>query len=267
MTCLVKDKKIMFKEAHKNKAKGTFNMQELYINLDDSGKLVKTETISVYGGLVFFSKKEKDKFITQYRQIVSDIKCHYCDHRTSCDHVCPEIKNTNIESSHKRRMMNYLKKHFIVALVIQNDKVYDHIIESKSAKGRFTDYALRRMIKETIRTLIKSKTIDPAKPLRLIINIDQQSTKSNGYYNLKDGLMEELKYGISNFNYGTIFSPLLSSDLLISLTYQDSGKSYVVQAADLLAGTIRRKALNALNNNKNIFQEVSKLAQFVIILP
>ena len=47
--------------------------QEIYINLDDSGKLTSKENVSVYGGLVFFSKKEKDKFITQYRSIVKDI--------------------------------------------------------------------------------------------------------------------------------------------------------------------------------------------------
>ena len=33
--------------------------QEVYINLDDSGKLTKKEHISVYGGLVFLSKKKK----------------------------------------------------------------------------------------------------------------------------------------------------------------------------------------------------------------
>ena len=49
--------------------------QEIYINLDDSGKLTSKEPVSVYGGLVFFSKKEKDKFITQYRSIVKDIYC------------------------------------------------------------------------------------------------------------------------------------------------------------------------------------------------
>ena len=47
--------------------------QEIYINLDDSGKLTIKGHVSVYGGLVFFSKKEKDKFITQYRSIVKDI--------------------------------------------------------------------------------------------------------------------------------------------------------------------------------------------------
>ena len=49
------------------------SQQEIYINLDDSGKLTSKEHVSVCGGLVFFSKKEKDKFITQYRSIVKDI--------------------------------------------------------------------------------------------------------------------------------------------------------------------------------------------------
>ena len=43
------------------------NEQTIYINIDDYGKLVNSEKVSIYAGLVFTSKKEKDKFITQYR--------------------------------------------------------------------------------------------------------------------------------------------------------------------------------------------------------
>ena len=239
--------------------------QEIYINLDDSGKLTKRESISVYGGLVFLSKKEKDKFITQYRSIINDIKCCYCQNNClNCNKKCPEIKNTNIKKSHKRRIMNYLKKYFVVALVIKNNYVYEHIIESKSAKGRFVDYSLRRMIKEIIKILIKCKSLDPNKKLRLIINIDEQSTKSNGYYNLRDGLLEELKYGIANYNYGMQINPIIFSDIEIVLSYQDSGKSFVVQAADLLAGTIRRKAID---NQNNIDESLINFVDFKIILP
>ena len=148
-------------------------IQEIYINLDDSGKLTSKEHISVYGGLVFLSKKEKDKFITQYRSIINDIKCNYCNSRDLCQNNCPEIKNTNIKKSDKRRVMNYIKKYYVVALVIKNDYVYEHIKESKAAKGRFLDYSIRRMIKEIIKNLIKCSGIDPTKPIRLIVNIDQ----------------------------------------------------------------------------------------------
>lgn len=43
--------------------------QTIYINIDDSGKLVDTEKVTIYAGLIFTSKCEKNKFITQYRSI------------------------------------------------------------------------------------------------------------------------------------------------------------------------------------------------------
>ena len=52
--------------------------QIIYINIDDSGKLVNSEKVAIYAGVVFTSKKEKDKFITQYRSIVQELKCRYC---------------------------------------------------------------------------------------------------------------------------------------------------------------------------------------------
>lgn len=98
------------------------------------------------------------------------------------------------------------------------------------------------------------------KPIRLIINIDQQSTKSNDYYNLHDGLIEKLKYGIVNFNYSSLIKPIIYSDLDILISCQDSGKSYVVQAADLLAGIIRKKAIEELDG-------MNSLADLFIVLP
>lgn len=174
------------------------NIQEIYINLDDSEKLSNKEIVCVYGGIIFTYKKQKDKFITQYKSIIDDIKCHYCK---VCNKVCPEIKNTNIKKSHKRRIMNYLKKYSICALVIKNENVYNYIKNNKAAKGRFIDYSIRRLIKEIINKLIEEDVVNPNLPLKLIINIDQQATKSNGYYNLREGTIEELKYGIVNYNY------------------------------------------------------------------
>ena len=242
-------------------------IQEIYINLDDSGKLTSREQISVYGGIVFLSKREKDKFITQYKSINKDIKCGYCLNKNSCNKKCPEIKNTNIKPSDKRRIMNYLKKYYIVGLIIKNYEVYNHIIDNKAAKGRFIDYSLRRLIKDIINNLIKEYKIDPYKPIRLIINIDEQSTKSNGYYNLREGLIEELKFGIINYNYSKKLMPIIYNNLEIRLSYQDSLKSYVVQASDLLAGTIRRKTIDTINKNENIDEILDKLINYKIILP
>ena len=227
-------------------------MQEVYINLDDSGKLTTNENYLVYGGIVFLSKESKDKFINQYRSIINDIKCKYCFKNKICDNICPEIKNTNIKQSDKRRVLNYIKKYYTICLIVDNKKIYKSIKDSKASRGRFIDYAIRRLIKNTINSLIKSKLINPKKQIKLIINIDQQSTKSNGYYSLKDGLEEELKYGIINYNYAKIVKPIIKGDLIISIKYQNSKKCYVVQASDLIAGTIRQYLINDIKDKKLI---------------
>ncbi len=244
------------------------NVQTIFINIDDSGKLVSGEKISVYGGVVFLSKKEKDKFITQYRSIVNDIKCRYCHcDNTICDkNSCPELKHNNLYKSDIRRIINYIKKYMVVACIINNGKIYEHIINDKASKGRYIDYALRRMIKGIIINLISNKKLNPNNPVKLVLNIDQQSTKSNGYYNLKDGLIEELKYGIVNFNYGKKHSPILYNDLDIKLTYQKSDKSYVVQAADLVAGTVRKKTIDFYNDSISLYKNL-EFVDYKLFLP
>jgi len=242
------------------------NYQEVYINLDDSGKLSSKELISVYGGIVFFSKKEKDKFITQYRSILKDIKCGYCN-KECCNKKCPEIKNINIKSEDKRRIMNYMKKYYVVTSIIRNNQIFKHIINDKASKGRYIDYTIKLLIKNILIEIIKKKIINPNKPVRLIINIDEQSTKSNGYYNLSAGLYEELLHGIKNFDYQINFSPILFSQLEIKLAYQNSSNSYVVQAADLLAGTIRRICIYNKDDNINMNNELERFVNFKITFP
>lgn len=227
------------------------DIQTIYINIDDSGKLVPNEKIAIYAGLVFTSKKDKDKFITQYRSIIQNIKCNYC-HKdiTKCNNnkLCPELKHNMLKPKHNRQLMNYIKKYSILCCIINNERVYPSIKENTASRGRFLDYALKLLIKQTIKGLIKENTINPNKPIKLIFNIDEQTTKTNGYYNLKDGIFEELKYGIFNYNYSFINQPILFSDLDITLNYQKSEKSYLIQAADLVAGTIRRTYLDNIDN-------------------
>lgn len=245
------------------------NLQTLYINIDDSGKLVNSEKVSIYAGLVFTSKNEKDKFITQYRSITKNIKCKYCNSDiTICNNnkSCPELKHNMLKTKHNRQLMNYIKKYSILCCVINNDKVYSNIKENTASRGRFLDYSLKLLVKQTIKGLIKENRINPNLPLKLILNIDEQTTKTNGYYNLKDSIIEELKYGIFNYNYGIYNTPIINSDLEVNVCYQKSEKSYLIQASDLIAGTVRKLYLNNIND----FLEFTKRTEFInyrIILP
>lgn len=243
--------------------------QTIYINIDDSGKLVDSEKVAIYAGLVFLSKKEKDKFITQYRSIVKSIQCKYCKKNIiicNSNKDCPELKHNMLKPKHNRQLMNYIKKYSILCCVINNNKVYPNIKNNTASRGRFLDYSLKLLVKQTIKMLIKEKRIDADLPVKLILNIDEQTTKTNGYYNLKDGIVEELKYGIFNYNYGFLNTPILNSDLEVNVCYQKSEKSYLIQASDLIAGTVRKLYLLNLDNPL----EFSKRIEFVnykIFLP
>ena len=245
------------------------NEQIVYINIDDSGKLVENEKVSIYAGLVFLSKQEKDRFITQYRSIVQDIKCKYCkEYEENCNSnkSCPELKHNMLKPKHIRQLMNYIKKYTVLCCIINNNKVYSNIKNTTASRGRFLDYSLKLLIKQTIKGLIREKRINPDLPIKLVVNIDEQTTKTNGYYNLRDGILEELKYGIFNYNYGFYNTPIVNSDLEVNVCYQKSEKSYLIQAADLVAGTVRRIYLDNINNSLDFFKKI-EFVNYRVLLP
>ena len=88
--------------------------------------------------------------------------------------------------------------------------------------------------------------LNPDIPVRLILNLDEQSTKSNGYYDLKSGIIEELQYGI--VNYIMIFLRPILTSVEVEVHHQDSYNSLCVQAADLIVGEIRHNRLDFLKN-------------------
>lgn len=245
------------------------NIQTIYINIDDSGKLVNSEKVAIYAGLVFTSKIEKDKFITQYKSITESIKCKYCNKdisKCSSNKSCPELKHNMLKPKHNRQLMNYIKKYSILCCIINNDKVYSNIKNDTASRGRFLDYSLKLLIKQTFKNLIKENRLNPNLPIKLVLNIDEQTTKTNGYYNLKDGIVEELKYGIYNYNYSSQKTPIVNSDLEVNVCYQKSEKSYLIQASDLIAGTVRKLYLNNINDITEFYKRI-EFVNYKIFLP
>ena len=65
--------------------------------------------------------------------------------------------------------MNYIRKYSILSCIINNDKVYPNIKADTASRGRFLDYSLKLLIKQTVRGLIKENRIDPNLPIKLVI--------------------------------------------------------------------------------------------------
>ena len=165
---------------HINKLKEANKMNEIFILMDDSGKLNKNENSCIFGGLFFYSSKEYMNFINKYKSIIKNIRCNYCkQNKNNCDKNCIEIKGTSkIKPSEKRRIFNLIKQQNNYGVFINNNKIYKSIIEDKSSRGRYLDYAQKRIIKEIILYSINNNFIEPTKPINLYIKIDDAKTKS-----------------------------------------------------------------------------------------
>lgn len=237
------------------------DLQTIYINMDDSGQLTKSkpdELVFVYGGIFFLSLHEQERFSRQYSSIVNEIKHKYCSNfnanlknctiRSICESKYPELKSSMLKSNDKRRLLNFIKKFNTSVAVVSNYDLKDSIFENKASRGRYKDYVIKREIKKIVEDLISENKIDPTRPVKLILNLDEQTTVSNGYYDLSSSIKEELQFGILNYNYGIMFKPILKS-VSIELNYKDSYCSYPVQAADLIVGEVRHAYYNRLKSN------------------
>ena len=153
-----------------------------------------------------------------------------------------------LKPSDRRRLLNFIKKYDTSVAVVSNYKIKDSIFDSKASKGRFKDYIIKREVKKIVENLISQNRINSQQPVKLVLNLDEQSTVSNGYYDLESSIKEELQFGIMNYNYGMSFPPILSS-VKVKIKYKNSYYNYPVQAADLLVGEVRHAYYNYLQNN------------------
>lgn len=233
------------------------DFQVIYINMDDSGVLHYNEEYCIYGGVVFVGAENREIFIRKYKSSIRQIKCCYCQSDISrCKHKCPEIKDTNIHVKHKRWLFNLIKQNFTYALIISNQKIRDDIMDNKKSRGRFRDYAQKRMIKDIVQTLISKNVIKPYKPVKLIIRIDQQGTSTDTGRNFGIDIYNELINGTYNYNYNLIYKPVLSSKLEIDLKYVLSHKHECIQASDIVAGETRRIMIS----NSDIAEKIKDLS-------
>ena len=207
-------------------------MQEVIFFFDDSGVFHRNAPGNhfVYAGYVFTNRDElndaRRKYIHANKAIRNALG------RTD------ELKAANLEPKHKRSLFNAVKKYNSVAVVVDLDRIYDHIINNKKSICRYKDYVLKRCVKDKLKRLIADGSISNKGDITISIYIDEQLTATNGYYDLRDSIMEELKYGIVNFDYGVLHSHLFDADVKVNIEYCNSSRNYMIQASDILANRI-----------------------------
>lgn len=208
------------------------SQQEVIFCVDDSGVLHKNEPSGyfVYAGFVFTDRKTlnsaKRKYIHANKALKEALG------RTD------ELKAANLKPKQKRSLFNSVKEYDSIAAVVEISRVYDHILADKKSICRYKDYALKRCVKNKLERLLVDGAISKDKDVKLSIYIDEQLTATNGYYDLRDSIMEELQYGIVNFNYGIRHPHLFDANVTVDIQYCDSSQNYMIQASDILANRI-----------------------------
>lgn len=228
--------------------------QIIYFCLDDSGKLNKNEEFCIYSGFVTSNLHELEDKKRKYKSIRNDIwkKLIY--------QGVNELKGSNLKNKDRIRLLKFIYSNFVtLGFKINNKKIINKdILTNKNLRLRYKDFALKTLIKEFIIKEINIKKLNPHKPIKIIINLDQESTKTSGYHSLEESIYEELKYGINNFNYSQKNpKPILFSDLKIEKNTLSSKDSIVAQISDLIANDSLKLSRKNFSLNLN----------FLIIFP
>lgn len=204
--------------------------QEVFIYLDDSGVLHRNAEgrYFVYAGYFFLSKKEKDRALNRYRAASRRVN----------KNVPQELKAFGASGKTKRFLVSILKESESFSCVVDKNAVYDVILQNKKSIHRYKDYCLKRAAKAKLQDLISRGLIDPNLPTTLRFFIDNQPTSTDGIYNLRESIKEELSSGIANFDYGVTHPALFHNQLEVFTSFCDSRVNPLIQASDMLANCL-----------------------------
>lgn len=207
-------------------------MQNIFFFFDDSGTLHISNDVSkfVYAGYVFTSRKDIDSARVRYTNLVKQIQKALKTSR--------ELKACRLRPKYKRALYNVLRRENSLALVVDIARTYDKILYSSHSVCRYKDYILKIVIQAEIDRLIEKNILNPHDDISVFIYIDEQFATTDGIYGLREALKEELQFGIINYNYSHIHTPLFKGEVNVHLSYCDSRVNYMIQACDILANRI-----------------------------
>lgn len=207
---------------------------DIYIYSDESGVFDKVHNDwFVFGGVVFLSKESKDNATRLYAKAEKTIRQRNKFGRDQ------EVKATAISNADKTKLYRSANKFFKFAAVVEQRKVLDRIFKSKKDKQRYLDYVYKIAVKRCLEELIRAGKIEPDNVRNIRFFVDEHTTATNGRYELREALEQELKNGTYNFNYSVFHPPVFPNmSGAVTLELCNSEKKTLVRTADIVANRI-----------------------------
>lgn len=219
-------------------------MMNITVYSDESGVFDQNnEKYFVFGGLIFLDKNTKEVENRKYINVEKTI-------RENNAYENLELKATTLSNKDKGKIFRSLNKCIKFGVVINIDNINNDIFSHKKNKQRYLDYAFKIGLKRALEKLIYKGDIIPEEVKNLNVFCDEHTTATNGLYELREGLEQELKCGTFNFNFNKFFPPLFKNIDSVDLCFCDSNKKPLIRAADIVANRIyffsKRNKINQL---------------------
>ncbi len=225
----------------------------LYIYTDESGVFDHIHNkYFVFGGVLYLSKNEKDIAIRKYLSVERTIHHKY---KTNS-----ELKANYISNSDKGKIFRSLNNTIKFGVIVSQQKVDKNVFNNKKSKQRYLDYAYKIMIKSLLKNLAQEQVFRLEDIENMYIFCDEHTTATDGRYELREGILGELKHGTFNYKFNIFYKPICPDIKSIHLNFYDSRKKPLIRAADIVANKIYYHTLS------NSLSEI-KTKVFLIYLP
>ena len=205
----------------------------IYVYSDESGVFDKIHNnIYVYGGVIILGTENKNVWCRKYIAAENAIYSSLNKDKTE------ELKAAVISNKHKGKLYRSLNNCYKFAVVVNQDKVLDRIYKSKKDKQRYLDYVYKIAVKRAFENLISQKAITPKDVENIYFNVDEHTTATNGRYELKEALEQELKRGTYNTEWNKFYPPIFPQIKTVDVSFCNSKTVTLVRAADIVANKI-----------------------------
>ena len=195
------------------------------------------QKITDYEAEIATLKQQKDVFTRKY--IVAERSIRRGKYAKD-----EELKACKISNSEKGKLYRSMNGAARFGVIINQRNVLGRIFQSKKDKQRYLDYAYKIGLKRALKKMIAGGVIEENSVNNVHVFADEHTTATNGRYELREGLEQELKNGTYNMQYDRFFPPVFGNMRSIELSNCDSSKVPLIRAADIVANRIYYMALN-----------------------
>ena len=205
----------------------------IFIYSDESGVFDnKHYKYYVYGGVIAIDNNQNIAYTNKYSNIEKSIR-----NNSNID-ANQELKASFLNKMTREHFFRSLKKYNKFATIIKLDDVLPQIFENKKSKQRYLDYAYKITIKSALKDLATKNKFSLNDIEYLHFYIDEHTTATNGYYELRESMLNEFKIGTFNYNYMSFFPPICKNLKDLQVNYCDSKSKILIRASDIIANRV-----------------------------